>query len=134
MHTWRPAHTHNVLDIFNKNWLHILMSVLLHLHCLFKQSSMTQHYDNMLTQHKITEHPLSYTNSQISRNCSTSAIARCQAAFLRSLDSRLMHLLGKTQSIPNPTYWGVVYASYNVGGVTTMDLLISLNSKHQINN
>ena len=29
---------------------------------------------------------------------------------------------GNAQSIPNPKYWGVVYASYNVGGVTTMDL------------
>ena len=66
------------------------MSVLLHLYCLFKQSSMTQHYDNMLTQHTITEHPLSYTNSQISGNFSTSAIARYQAAFLRGLDSRLI--------------------------------------------
>ena len=40
---------------------------------------------------------------------------------------RHMELHGNAQSIPNPKYWGVVYASYNVGGVTTMDLLTSLN-------
>ena len=40
---------------------------------------------------------------------------------------RHMQLHGNAQSIPNPKYWGVVYASYNVGGVTTMDLLTSLN-------
>ena len=40
---------------------------------------------------------------------------------------RHMQLHGNAQSIPNPKYWGVVYVSYNVGGVTTMDLLTSLN-------
>ena len=63
---------------------------------------MTQHYDNMLTQHKITEHPLSYTNSQISGNCSTSAIARPQAAFLRDLDSRLASIQSVVACVDSP--------------------------------
>ena len=34
---------------------------------------------------------------------------------------RHMQLHGYVLSIPNRTYWGMVYASYNVGGIIMMN-------------
>ena len=46
-----------------------------------------------------------------------------QAQMDMCMRLRHMQLHGNVQSIPNPTYWGMVYAhaSYNVGGVITID-------------